>query len=80
MSSPIMVRLPDNGIIGFTDYGNNTPHTPTPQQPVNTQVSPGILVLPGFGRTAGDNVNNISRERRVATSRPSSGAHYTDYG
>ena len=77
-----MVRLPDNGIIVFTvtDYGNNTPHTPTPQQPVNTRSSPGISVLPRFGRTAVDNVNNISRERRVATSRPSSGAHYTDYG
>jgi hypothetical protein len=75
-----MVRLPDNGIIVFTDYGNNTPHTPTPQQPVNTQVSPGISVLPRFERSVVDSVNNISRERRVATSRPSSKAHYTDYG
>jgi hypothetical protein len=69
-----------NGIIAVTDYGNNTPHIPAPRPRVNTRASLGISVPPGFGRTAGDSVSSISRARRVKTSRPSSEAHYTDYG
>ena len=73
------IRLPDNGIFGFTDYGNNTPHIPTPPSPLYTPASPGISAPPRFVSVSGDSVGSISQALRVATSRPSSGAHYTDY-
>ena len=67
------IRLPDNGIFGFTvtDYDNNTPHIPTPPSPVDTPVSPGISAPPRFVSVSGDSVGSISQAHRVATSRPS---------